>query len=127
MFESKFFNLKGTINRKEFLLSMILSIINFIVCLAISIIDLFIHFGVDYKPGTTPSLSFWGGIILFTTTVMILITLWYFLTQCIKRLRNISLSSLWLLVLIVPIANIFLLAYLSFVKSTDNTQENISA
>ena len=42
---------------------MILSIINFIVCLAISIIDLFIHFGVDYKPGTTPSLSFWGGII----------------------------------------------------------------
>ena len=44
MFELKF-NLKGTINRKEFLLSMILSIINFIVCLAISMIDLFIHFG----------------------------------------------------------------------------------
>ena len=57
MFELKF-NLKGTINRKEFLLSMILSIINFIVCLAISMIDLFIHFGGDYKTGTTPSLSF---------------------------------------------------------------------
>ena len=54
MFELKF-NLKGTINRKEFLLSMILSIINFIVCLAISMIDLFIHFGGDYKTGTTPS------------------------------------------------------------------------
>ena len=50
MFELKF-NLKGTINRKEFLLSMILSIINFIVCLAISMIDLFIHFGCDYKTG----------------------------------------------------------------------------
>jgi len=117
MFELKF-NLKGTINRKEFLLSMILSIINFIVCLAISMIDLFIHFGGDYKTGTTPS---------FITTVMILITLWYFLAQCMKRLRDISLSGLWLLVLIVPIANIFLLVYLLFAKSTDNTQKDISA
>ena len=118
MFELKF-NLKGTINRKEFLLSMILSIINFIVCLAISMIDLFIHLGGDYKPGTTPSLSFWG--------VMILITLWYFLAQCMKRLRDISLSGLWLLVLVVPIANIFLLVYLLFAKSTDNTPKDISA
>ncbi len=124
MFELKF-NLKGTINRKEFLLSMILSIINFIVCLAISMIDLFIHFGGDYKPG--PSLSFWGGIILFITTVMILITLWYFLAQCMKRLRDISLSGLWLLVLVVPIANIFLLVYLLFAKSTDNTPKDIFA
>ena len=126
MFELKF-NLKGTINRKEFLLSMILSIINFIVCLAISMIDLFIHFGGDYKPGTTPSLSFWGGISLFITTVMILITLWYFLAQCMKRLRDISLSGLWLLVLVVPIANIFLLVYLLFAKSTDNTPKDIFA
>ena len=126
MFELKF-NLKGTINRKGFLLSMILSIINFIVCLAISMIDLFIHFGGDYKPGTTPSLSFWGGIILFITTVMILITLWYFLAQCMKRLRDISLSGLWLLVLVVPIANIFLLVYLLFAKSTDNPPKDISA
>ena len=44
-----------------------------------------------------------------------------------KRLRDISLSGLWLLVLIVPIANIFLLVYLLFAKSTDNTQKDISA
>ena len=57
MFELKF-NLKGTINRKEFLLSMILSIINFIVCLAISMIDLFITLWRRLQTGTTPSLSF---------------------------------------------------------------------
>ena len=103
MFELKF-NLKGTINRKEFLLSMILSIINFIVCLAISMIDLFIHFGGDYKTGTTPSLSFWGGIILFITTVMILITLWYFLAQYIQPIITQyfidNKSEIWLLFLI---------------------------
>lgn len=126
MFELKF-NLKGTINRKEFLLSMILSIINFIICLAISMIDLFIHFGADYKPGATPSLGFWGGITLFAATIMILITLWYFLAQCMKRLRDISFSGLWLLVLVVPIANIFLLVYLLFAKSTNNTPKDISA
>lgn len=59
MFELKF-NLKGTINRKEFLLSMILSIINFIVCLAISMIDLFIHFGGRLQNGNNTFIKFLG-------------------------------------------------------------------
>lgn len=125
MLESEL-NLKGTINRKESLLSMVLPIIGFIVCLTISVIDLSIYSGGDYRMGITSSLSLWGGVILFTTTTMILMTLWHFLARCMKRLRGTSLPGLWLLILIVPVANIPLLVYLLFVKSTDNTRKDIS-
>lgn len=92
MFELRL-SLKNTINRKESLPSVIPLVVNFIVCLTVPIIDLFIRFRGDYKTGTTPLLNSWGGIVLFITTVMVLITLWCFLTRCVKRLRDTSLSG----------------------------------
>lgn len=121
MFKS-YFNFKGSIKRKGFLIATILSIVSFTLSFAVALIDLLLCYAVDYKPGVEPSLGIIGGSILFLATI----TMWFFLAQCTKRLRDISMSSLWLIVLFIPIANIILLVYLLTAKSIQNTTYSVA-